>query len=67
MIMIISIDNHDDQYASMFNAIISNDFDVDLIYKTKCSALFSAKRKFYWQFVRTTSETIDGFTNNDIA
>jgi hypothetical protein len=33
--MIISIDNHDDQYASMFNAIVPNDFVVDLIYKTK--------------------------------
>ena len=67
MIMNISIDNYDDQYASMFDAIIPNDFDVDLIYKAKCSALFSAKRKFHWQFVRATSETIDGFTNNDIA
>lgn len=33
--MTISIDNHDDQYASMFDAIILNDFDVDFIYKTK--------------------------------
>lgn len=44
MIMTISIDNHDDQYASMFDAIIPKDFNVDLIYKAKSSALFSGKK-----------------------
>ena len=62
-----SIDNDDDKFSSMFDAIIPNDFDVDLIYRTKDTALFSAKRKFHWHFVRATTETIDGFTNNDIT
>ena len=53
--MTISIDNHDDQYASMFDAIIPKDFNVDLIYKAKSSALFSGKKKFHWQFVKANS------------
>jgi hypothetical protein len=56
MIMTIFIDKHDDQYASIFDAIIHNDFDVDLIYKTKSSALFSAKMKCHWHFVKANSD-----------
>ncbi len=53
MIITIFIDN---QYTSIFDAISPRDFDVDLIYKTKGSALFSAKRKFHWHFVKANSD-----------
>jgi len=53
MIITIFIDN---QYTSIFDAISPRDFDVDLIHKTKSSALFSAKRKFHWHFVKANSD-----------
>jgi hypothetical protein len=62
-----SVVDNEDSLAFIYDEVIPSDFDVELLYKAKNSALFAAKRKFHWQFVRATSETIDGFTNNDIA
>ena len=62
-----SVVDNEDSLAFIYDEVIPSDFDVELLYKAKSSALFAAKRKFHWQFVRATSETIDGFTNNDIA
>jgi hypothetical protein len=59
--------DNDDQFSSIVAQIIPSDFDVDLIYKAKNTALFAAKRKFHWHFVRATSENINGHINNDIA
>ena len=56
--------DNDDQFSSIVAQIIPSDFDVDLIYKAKNTALFAAKRKFHWHFVRATSENINGHINN---
>jgi hypothetical protein len=62
-----AVDDDEDSLSYIYDEVIPSDFHVDLIFKVKDRALFAAKRKFHWHFVRATSETIDSFTNNDIA
>ncbi len=62
-----STDDNEDSLSYIYEEVIPSDFDVDLILRTKNKALFAAKRKFYWHFVRATSETNDGYTHNDIV
>jgi hypothetical protein len=62
-----SVDDSEDSLSYIYDEVIPSDFHVDLIFRAKNKALFAAKRKFHWHFVKATSETNDGYTHNDIA